>query len=635
MHTSVVNRQPFESIFQPAGARVCAFGCWWWDSLVNEKASLQRKARQGRRWNFRWIKFEIVDIMDQGLPTLQLCVLPLSNSCCRSGEFFGLRRFSKSVIPRCSIALNEGFEGTGSLDEKTETSNGAAVEKVVAEEKFTLSRFGKAILDDAKRRYKYYLSDFTDGLQPKAAASTFFLYFACLTPCLAFGGLMATVTGNSIGVVESLIGTSVSGVLYALLSAQPLTLLGPTGIMVIFTGLLYKATVELGVPFLPVYGWVGLWSFAFLSVLAAVEASNLIKHFTRFTDDIFSALISFGFVSEACKTIGSLFKTSSVFSTSTALLSFVLAGGTWILSTFLTELRSSRLLRPNIRNALSDFGPPLAILLMSVVPPILFPGVSIPELPIPSGIATTSGRPWIVPLFSIPGWLIAASAIPAALLTLLIFLDQNITCRLINDPKYKLKKGEGYHLDLFVLGSLMVIGSLFGLPWAVASTVPSLSHVRSLSTVSTGIRGENAAAPVEEIEGVIENRLTGVTIHVLIGASLLLLSVLRFVPVPVTSGLFLYMGFSSLSGNQFVERLKLWAYDPDLYPEYDYTKSVPRPVLHGFTALQLVCLTTLWTLKKTSIGITFPLLILALMPIRNYVAGSLFSTEYLNIMDSH
>ncbi|KAL3691849.1 hypothetical protein R1sor_005500 [Riccia sorocarpa] len=562
----------------------------------------------------------------------------LGNSTFSLGTF-SLRASRISILakPRCSIALNEGVEGAESLDEKAETSNGAAVENVEADEKFTFSRFGKGILDDAKRRYKYYLSDFTDGLHPKAAASTFFLYFACLAPCLAFGGLMATVTGNAIGVVESLIGTAVSGVLYALLAAQPLTLLGPTGLMVIFTGLLYKATVELGVPFLPVYAWVGLWTFGFLFVLAAVEASNLIKYFTRFTDDIFSALISFGFISEACKSISSLFKPSSAFSTSTALLSFLLAGGTWFLSTFLTQLRSSRLLRPSIRNALSDFGPPLAILLMSLVPPILFPGVRIPELPIPAGVATTSGRPWIVPLFSIPWWLIFASAIPAALLTLLVFLDQNITCRLINDPMYKLKKGEGYHLDLLVLGALMAVGSIFGLPWAVASTVPSLSHVRSLSTISKSISisGENADAPVEEIVGVIENRLTGVTIHVLIGASLMLLSLLRFVPVPVTNGLFLYMGFSSLSGNQFVERLKLWAYDPELYPEYDFTKSVPRSVLHGFTALQLVCLTTLWTLKKTSWGITFPLLILALMPVRNYVAGSLFSSEYLNIMDSH
>ncbi|BBN13185.1 hypothetical protein MPTK1_6g01490 [Marchantia polymorpha subsp. ruderalis] len=540
----------------------------------------------------------------------------------------------RKSVTTCSIALTDGLGGQESIGDG-DNFNGAAVEK--EEEKFTLSRFGAGILEDAKRRYKHYLSDFTDGVHPKAAAATFFLYFACLTPCLAFGGLMATVTGNSIGVVESLIGTAVSGVLYAMLAAQPLTLLGPTGLMVIFTGLLYKATVELGLPFLPVYGWVGLWSFAFLFVLAAVEASNLIKHFTRFTDDIFSSLISFGFISEACKSIGALFKASSPFSTATALLSFVLAGGTWILSTFLTQMRSSRLLVPSVRNALSDFGPPLAILLMSLVPPILFPGVVIPELPIPSGIATTSGRPWIVPFFSVPAWVIAASSIPAALLTLLIFLDQNITSRLINDPKNKLKKGEGYHLDLFVLGALMAVGSLFGLPWMVASTVPSLSHVRSLSTISKSISisGENSDIPDETVVGVIENRLTGVTIHVLIGASLLLLPILRFVPVPVTSGLFLYMGFTSLSGNQFVERLKLWVYDPELYPEYDFTKSVPRAVLHGFTALQLVCLTTLWTLKKTSWGITFPLLILALMPIRNYVAGSLFSREHLNIMDSH
>ncbi|KAH7387597.1 hypothetical protein KP509_16G031700 [Ceratopteris richardii] len=516
------------------------------------------------------------------------------------------------------------------------TSQEEPLNVVQEEEENYGSFFGAGIRKDLKRRLVHYASDFKDGLHPKAVAAIFFLYFACLAPCIAFGGLLSHVTAGHIGVVETIIGTAGAGVLYPLAAGQPLTLLGPTGLMVVFCGLLYKVTLQMGLPFLPVYGWVGMWSGFFLVILAAVEASNLICHFTRFTDETFSALISLGYISEALKGVGNMFKTNS-YTLASSLLAVILAGGTWQIASILTELKNTRFLFRSIRSALSDFGPPLAIFVMSSASHLLFPSVSLPELSIPSTLSTTSGRPWQIPLFSIPPWAIVASAIPAALLTLLVFLDQNITTRLVNNVDYHLRKGAGYHLDLAVLGVLMAILSCFGLPWMFASTVPSLSHVRSLATTSQSIHisGDNAEAPEEGIVGVRENRVTGILIHVCIGASLLLLSLLRLVPMPVIDGIFLYMGVTSLAGNQFIERLKLWFCDPELYPQHEFIESVPKGVLHSFTALQLGCVAALWALKHSPYGITFPLLILALMPIRNHIAGSFVSPPYLEILDAH
>ena len=53
-----------------------------------------------------------------------------------------------------------------------------------------------------------------------------------------------------------------------------------------------------GLPFLPVYAWVGLWTSAFLATLAVVGASNLIEFATQFTDDVFNALLSVNFIYE-------------------------------------------------------------------------------------------------------------------------------------------------------------------------------------------------------------------------------------------------------------------------------------------------------------------------------------------------
>lgn len=52
--------------------------------------------------------------------------------------------------------------------------------------------------------------------------------------------------------------------------------------------------------------------------------------------------------------------------------------------------------------------------------------------------------------------------------------------RVSSDGVCPLQKGHGYHLDLFVLSFLILICSLMGLPWFVAATVRSITHVKSL-----------------------------------------------------------------------------------------------------------------------------------------------------------
>lgn len=47
--------------------------------------------------------------------------------------------------------------------------------------------------------------------------------------------------------------------------------------------------------------WIGLWSAVFCLVLVATDASFLVQYFTRFTEEGFSALISFIFIYDAFK----------------------------------------------------------------------------------------------------------------------------------------------------------------------------------------------------------------------------------------------------------------------------------------------------------------------------------------------
>ena len=99
--------------------------------------------------------------------------------------------------------------------------------------------------------------------------------------------------------------------------------------------------------------------------------------------------------------------------------------------------------------------------------------------------------------------------------TVLLYLDQNITVRLVNNPRFKMKKGrdknnmiDGMHADMLIISIVTALTSITGLPWLVAATVRSISHVRAVSVLNKN--GDS--------EGVFEQRLTGFGIHALIGA---------------------------------------------------------------------------------------------------------------------
>ena len=442
---------------------------------------------------------------------------------------------------------------------------------------------------------------------------------------------MAVETGGQIGAVEMIVASAFCGIIFALFSGQPLIILGGTGPLLVFTAILYRLCLDLNLPFLASYAWVGLWSAAFILILAVTQASCLMRYFTRFTDEIFSALISVIFIYEAIKSLVGIFQNLDVkMHHDTALLSLLLALGTFYIAITLSRFRRSSYLRPRIREFIADFGPAIAIATMTIIS-VWLHEVSLDVLPAPDVFGTTNGRGWIVDLSAVPTWAKFATAGPAILVTVLVFLDQNITARIVNSPDHRLQKGEAYHLDLGVVGILMACCSMFGLPWLVAATVRSLNHVRSLATMDEVVLpgGETH----ERIIHLRENRVTGLTIHLLIGLSLLLLPLLKEIPMAVLYGLFLFMGVVSMSGNQFFERLSLWLRDPDLYPVTHYIRRVPTKTIHAFTALQVMCLAILWIVKSSVIGILFPIFIALLVPIR-MLAAKYFSAEHLAALDA-
>ena len=140
------------------------------------------------------------------------------------------------------------------------------------------SAFSGIRKDIARRRPRYF-RDWTEGLRRKktyAAAS--FLYFACLAPILAFGGLVSSITRGEMGVIEFLVSCGVSGMTYSVFAGQPMTFLGPTGLTLAFIATLYRFTERFAMPFLPLYACTGLWTALFILLSAVFNLSNLMRY---------------------------------------------------------------------------------------------------------------------------------------------------------------------------------------------------------------------------------------------------------------------------------------------------------------------------------------------------------------------
>ncbi|XP_069022606.1 electrogenic sodium bicarbonate cotransporter 4 [Embiotoca jacksoni] len=584
----------------------------------------------------------------------------------------------KSVLNLNELGQMNGSAGGAAGGEDEEMP---APHELGEELKFT-GRFAGGMWLDIKRKMPWYCSDLYDGFHIQSISAVLFIYLGCITNAITFGGLLGDATDNYQGVMESFLGTALAGTVFCLFSGQPLIILSSTGPILIFEKLLYEFSKNNGIDYMELRLWIGIHSCLQCFLLVITDASYIIKYMTRFTEEGFSSLISFIFISDAIKKMvgsfkyypinrgfkpdyitayrceciapdqasalglnvsapladnnmtllfnltdldwsqlskkecvkygGALVGNSCKYVPDLALMSFILFFGTYSMTVSLKKFKFSRYFPTKLRSLISDFSIILSILVFCGLDWLL--GLDTPKLHVPTEIKPTRvDRGWLVmPFGKNPWWWYLASFVPALLVTILIFMDQQISAVIVNRNENKLKKGCGYHLDLFWVGVLMAVCSFMGLPWYVAATVISIAHIDSLKMES------ESSAPGEQPQflGVREQRLTGILVFVLTGLSVFLAPVLQYIPMPVLYGVFLYMGVASLSGIQFWERIKLYLMPSKHQPDFSFLRHVPLRRVHLFTLVQIICLAVLWILKSTFLAIIFPVMILGLLLVR-------------------
>lgn len=206
--------------------------------------------------------------------------------------------------------------------------------------------------------------------------------------------------------------------------------------------------------------------------------------------------------------------------------------------------------------------------------------------------------------------------------------------------EFPLRKPAGFHWDLFLLGLTTGVAGLLGLPFPNGLIPQAPFHTESLCVtkveVDTDEDGEEKGHYTHKRTHVVEQRVSNLTQGLLTLGTMSgpLLVVLHLIPQAVLAGLFFIMGYQALEGNGITVKLLFLCRDQSLTPRGHPLKQIPRrAAVWAFVALELVGFGATFAITQTVAAVGFPVVILALIPVRALLLPRLFTPHELSILD--
>ncbi|CAH9069042.1 unnamed protein product [Cuscuta europaea] len=593
----------------------------------------------------------------------------------------------------------------------------------------------RGIKNDLKRRMLCYKQDWTGGINAgiRILAPTTYIFFASAIPVISFGEQLERNTDGIITAVQTLASTALCGVVHSIFGGQPLLILGvaePTVLMYTFMFNFAKDRSDLGPTlFLAWTGWVCVWTAFLLFLLAILGACSIINRFTRIAGELFGLLIAMLFMQQAIKGLVEEFRTPArenpkqdAFSPSwrfgNGMFALVLSFGLLFTSLNSRKARSWRYGTGWVRGFIADYGVPFMVLVWTALS-------YIPVHDVPKGIPRRlfSPNPWspgayanwtvIKEMVHVPPLYIIGAFIPATMIAVLYYFDHSVASQLAQQKEFNLRKPSSYHYDLLILGFLVIICGLIGIPPSNGVIPQSPMHTKSLATLkhqllrnklastarksikqnanlgqlygsmqqaynemqtplvyqtppglglkelkdstieqasSTGYIG----APVDEtifdvdkdIDELLplevkEQRVSNLLQSLMVGGCVAAMPILKKIPTSLLWGYFAFMAIESLPGNQFWERILLLFTTPSRrYMVLEdnhalFVETVPFKTIAWFTLFQTVYLLLCFGITWIPIaGVLFPMLIMLLIPVRQYFLPRFFKGDHLHDLDA-
>ncbi|KAL7161666.1 hypothetical protein ACSBR2_042190 [Camellia fascicularis] len=591
------------------------------------------------------------------------------------------------------------------------------------------------IKNDLGGRLLCYKQDWTGGLRVgiRILAPTTYIFFASAIPVISFGEQLERNTDGTLTAVQTLVSTSLCGIIHSIIGGQPLLILGvaePTVLMYTFMFNFAKDRKDLGRElFLAWTGWVCVWTALLLFLLAILGACSVINRFTRLAGELFGLLIAILFMQQAIRGVVEEFgipkrenpnqlALQPSWRFGNGMFALVLSFGLLLTALKSRKARSWRYGTGWLRGFIADYGVPLLVLVWTAIS-------YIPVNDVPKGIPRRlfSPNPWspgaysnwtvIKQMLSVPPLYIVGAFVPATMIAVLYYFDHSVASQLAQQKEFNLKKPASYHYDLLLLGFLVILCGLIGIPPANGVIPQSPMHTKSLATlkhqllrnklVSTAKKSMSKNsnlgqlyrsmqeaynemqtplvyqypsalglkelkestiqlasstgyidAPVDEtvfdvdkdIDDLLpvevkEQRLSNLLQASMVGGCVAAMPLLKKIPTSVLWGYFAFMAIENLPGNQFWERILLLFTAPNrrykVLEKYHATfvETVPFKAIAIFTLFQTAYLLGCFGITWIPIAsVLFPLLIMLLVPVRQYLLPKFFKGAHLQDLDA-
>ncbi|CAI0547344.1 unnamed protein product [Linum tenue] len=602
----------------------------------------------------------------------------------------------------------------------------------------------RGIKNDLNGRLLCYKQDWTGGLRAgiRILAPTTYIFFASAIPVISFGEQLERNTEGALTAVQTLASTALCGFIHSIVGGQPLLILGvaePTVLMYTFMFNFAKDRKDLGPNlFLAWTGWVCVWTALLLFLLAVLGACSIINRFTRVAGELFGLLIAMLFMQQAIRGVVEEFglperedpretALQPAWRFGNGMFALVLSFGLLLTALKSRKARSWRYGTGWLRGIIADYGVPIMV--------VVWTGLSyIPVRDVPAGIPRRlfSPNPWSPGAYSnwtvvkvnlntdaleqemvhVPPLYIIGAFIPATMIAVLYYFDHSVASQLAQQKEFNLKKPASYHYDLLLLGVLVIVCGLLGIPPSNGVIPQSPMHTKSLATLkhqllrnklvstarksisknsnlgqlyrnmqeaynemqtplvyqqpSAGLKELKEStiqlasstgyidAPVDEtvfdvnkdVDDLLpvevkEQRLSNLLQAIMVGTCVAAMPLLKKIPTSVLWGYFAFMAIESLPGNQFWERILLLFTAPSRrYKVLEdshatFIETVPFKTIAWFTLFQtaylLVCFGLTWI---PIAGVLFPLLIMLLVPVRQYLLPKFFKGAHLQDLDA-
>ncbi|KAF2090874.1 HCO3 transporter family protein [Saccharata proteae CBS 121410] len=501
----------------------------------------------------------------------------------------------------------------------------------------------RGMYHDVKRRLPYYPSDITDAWTYRTIASTIRMYFVNLLPALAFTLDMYRQTGEFYGVNEALFSSALAAMVFSILGAQPITIVGITGLISLFNYTIYDIVKQYDVSLYPqVMAWTGIWAAIFHWLVAIWNLCDYMRYVTDFSSQSFGAYVGIIYMIKGVEELVAQFNSSGSTAGYLACIIAILYFGS-VYS--LEKLGASVIWQPWFRGILADYAYVIATLFwvgFSHIPGTLR-ATDLAYLPTTKAFHPTQPRNWLIDFWNLEVKWIFVSLPLGFLVMLLFYYDHNVSSLTAQARQFPLKKPGGFHWDFFLLGCTTFVAGILGLQLPNGLVPQAPVHTDSLTVYETELKiiatdeGEGAEIrrPIVKAAAVVEQRMS----HFLMGLAIIgtmtgpLLVVLSTMPEAVFAGVFFVVGWGSIESNGILHKFIFLMSEDRFIQRDEPLLTVRKRKIWLFIGLQAFGVACSVAISQTIAAIGFPILIIALIPLRTAVLPKLFTQKELEVMD--